>query len=103
MKHNSFRFRRTTFYSLLKSKVGNILAKSTDLRINLNIDGASIASHTHTSPTEVETRRDVCDSGTEGTRDIETTIFDPASDFLNFLYLVYLLYCCFTPVKQQFS
>ena len=35
-------------------------------------------------------------SSTEGTRDIETTIFDPASEFLNFLYLVYLLYCCFT-------
>ena len=32
-------------------------------------------------------------------RDIETTIFDPARDFLNFLYLVYLLYCCFTPVN----
>ncbi len=34
-----------------------------------------------------------------GFRHIETTIFDPASEFLNFLYLVYLLYCCFTPVN----
>ena len=29
-------------------------------------------------------------------RHIETTIFDPASVFLNFLYLVYLIYCYFT-------
>ena len=36
------------FYSQLKSKVGNILAKATALRINLNIDGAPIASHVHT-------------------------------------------------------
>ena len=32
-------------------------------------------------------------------RHIETTIFDPTSEFLNFLYLAYLLYCCFTPVN----
>ena len=48
-QHNQdqFRFRRAAFYSQLKSKVGNILAKATALRINLNIDGAPIASHTH--------------------------------------------------------
>jgi hypothetical protein len=33
---------------------------------------------------------------TEVFRDIETTSFDPASVFLNFLYIVYLLYCYFT-------
>ena len=33
---------------------------------------------------------------TVGTRHIETTSFDPASELLNFLYLVYLLYCYFT-------
>jgi hypothetical protein len=31
------RFRRPTFYSQLKSKVGNILAKATVLRINLKL------------------------------------------------------------------
>jgi hypothetical protein len=36
------------FYFQLKSKVGNILAKATVLRIKLNIDGAPTASHTHT-------------------------------------------------------
>jgi hypothetical protein len=45
---DQFRFRRAAFYSKLKSKVGNILAKATALRINLNIDGAPIASHVHT-------------------------------------------------------
>jgi hypothetical protein len=39
-----FHFRRTAFYSQLKSKVGNILAKATALRINLNIHGGPIAS-----------------------------------------------------------
>ena len=49
-RHNQhqFRFRRAAFYSQLKSKVGNILAKATALRINLIIDGAPVASHTHT-------------------------------------------------------
>ena len=38
------------FYSQLKSKVGNILAKATALRIDLKIDGAPIASRSHTHP-----------------------------------------------------
>ncbi len=38
----------------------------------------------------------VATARTVSTRDTETTIFDPASEFLNFLYLVYLLYCYFT-------
>jgi hypothetical protein len=42
-KHDQFRFRRASFYSQLKYKVGNILAKATALRINLNIDGAPIS------------------------------------------------------------
>jgi hypothetical protein len=44
------RFRRAAFYSQLKSKVGSIRAKATVLRINLDIDGAPIASHKHTHP-----------------------------------------------------
>ena len=35
-----FHFRRAAFSSMLKSKCGNILAKSAALRINLNLDGA---------------------------------------------------------------
>jgi hypothetical protein len=34
----------------VNSKVGNILAKATALRINLNIDDARIASRAHTHP-----------------------------------------------------
>ena len=42
-------FHSAAFYSQLKSKVGNILTKGTDLLINLNIDDAPIVtSHTHT-------------------------------------------------------
>ncbi len=40
-------------------------------------------------------------SYTVSTRHIETTIFDPASEFLNFLYLVYLLYCYFTNLRES--
>jgi hypothetical protein len=40
--------RRDDFFSQVKSKVRNILNKDTDLRINLNIAGDPIVSHTHT-------------------------------------------------------
>jgi hypothetical protein len=43
--------------SQLKSKVGNILAKAAALRINLNIDGAPIASKSHTHPSHSQTSR----------------------------------------------
>ena len=43
--------------SQLKSKVGNILAKTAALRINLNIDGATIASRSHTHPSLSQTSR----------------------------------------------
>jgi hypothetical protein len=51
-QHNQdqFRFCCAAFYSLLKSKVGNILVKATALGINLNVDGAPITSRTHTHP-----------------------------------------------------
>ena len=43
-------FRRAAFYSQLKSTVGNIFAKATALRINLDIDDSTITSeHTHPS------------------------------------------------------
>jgi hypothetical protein len=42
------RLRRAAFYSQLKSKVGDILTKATALRIDLNFDGAPMASHTLT-------------------------------------------------------
>ena len=59
MQHNqdSFRFHRAAFYSQLESKVGNILAKATALRINLIIDDAPVASHTHTHPSHSQTSR----------------------------------------------
>jgi hypothetical protein len=45
---SQFHFRRAAFSSQLKSKVGNILAKAAALRITSNIDGAPIASKSHT-------------------------------------------------------
>jgi len=54
---DQFRVRRTAFYAQLKSKVGNILAKATALRINRNIDGAAIASRAHTHPSHSQTSR----------------------------------------------
>jgi hypothetical protein len=52
-----FHYRRTAFSSQLKSKVGNILAKAAALRVNLNIDGAPIASRSHTHPSHSQTSR----------------------------------------------
>ncbi len=45
------------FTSQLKSKVGNILAKATTLRINLNIDDAPIALRAQTHPSHAQTSR----------------------------------------------
>ena len=58
-QHNQdlFCFRRTPFYSQIKSKVDNILTKSTVLRININNDDAPISSHTHTHPSQSQTSR----------------------------------------------
>ena len=52
-----FHFRRAAFSSQLKSKVGNILVKATALRIILNIDGAPVASRSHTHPSHSQTSR----------------------------------------------
>ncbi len=52
-----FHFRRTSFSCLLKSKCGNILTKVSVLRVNLNLDGAPIASNSHTHPSHSQTSR----------------------------------------------
>ncbi len=50
-----FHYRRSAFFSNLKSKTGNLLAKAAALRINLNLDGAPIASKSHTHPSHSQT------------------------------------------------
>ena len=50
-----FHYKRAAFSSQLKSKVGNILAKAAALRIPLNIDGAPVASRSHTHPSHSQT------------------------------------------------
>jgi hypothetical protein len=52
-----FHFRRAAFSSMLKSKCGNILAKTAALRINLNLDGASFTSKSYTHPSYSQTSR----------------------------------------------
>jgi hypothetical protein len=52
-----FHFRRAAFSSGLKSKVGLALAKAAALRIFLNLDGAPIASKSHTHPSHSQTSR----------------------------------------------
>jgi hypothetical protein len=42
---------------LLKSRVGNIIAKASALRVNLNLDGAPIASSSHSHPSHSQTSR----------------------------------------------
>jgi hypothetical protein len=59
VKHDRglYDFLRAAFSSQLKSKIGNILAKSEDLRVNLNLDGAPITLRTHTHPSHTQTSR----------------------------------------------
>jgi hypothetical protein len=53
-----FHFRRAAFLRQpLKGKVGLALAKAAALRINLNLDGAPIASKPHTHPSHSQTSR----------------------------------------------
>jgi hypothetical protein len=52
-----FHYRRSSFSSQIKSKVGNILAKAAALCITLNIDGAPIASSSHTHPSHSQPSR----------------------------------------------
>ncbi len=52
-----FHFRREAFSSMLKSRVSSILAKAETLRINLNLDGATITSKSHTHPSHSQTSR----------------------------------------------
>ena len=52
-----FHYRRAACSSMLKSRVGNILAKSVSLRINLNLDGTPIVSKSHTHPSHSQTSR----------------------------------------------
>jgi hypothetical protein len=50
-----FHFRRAAFSSLLKSRVGNIVTEASVVRVNLNLDGAPIASSSHTHPSYSQT------------------------------------------------
>ena len=52
-----FHFRRAAFLQKLQSKVGLALTKAPALRINLNLDGAPIASKSHTHPSHSQTSR----------------------------------------------
>jgi hypothetical protein len=52
-----FHFRRAAFSSQLKSKIGNMLANAAALRITLTIDGAPLASRSHTHPSHSQTSR----------------------------------------------
>jgi hypothetical protein len=52
-----FHFRRAAFVTQLKSKVALSLTKAAVLRINLNLDGAPIASKSHTHPSHSQTPR----------------------------------------------
>ncbi len=52
-----FHFRRAAFSLLLKAKCGNILAKASALCVNHKLDGAPIASKSHTHPSHSQTSR----------------------------------------------
>ena len=52
-----FAFRHVTFLTQLRAKVGSTLAKSTSLRVNLNIDDTPITSRTHAHPSHSQTSR----------------------------------------------
>jgi hypothetical protein len=52
-----FHFRRAAFLTDLKNKVGLDLANAAAFRINLKLDGAPIASKSHTHPSHSQTSR----------------------------------------------
>jgi hypothetical protein len=52
-----FTFRRAAFLTQLQSKVGLALAKAAALRISISLDGAPIASKSHTHPSHSQTSR----------------------------------------------
>jgi hypothetical protein len=52
-----FHYLHEAFSSMFKSRVGNILVKVAVLRINLNLDGSSITSKSHTHPPHSQTSR----------------------------------------------
>ena len=52
-----FHFKGAAFSSQLRAKVGNNLAKAAALRITLNVDGAPVASRSHTQPSHSQTAR----------------------------------------------
>ena len=54
---DQFHYRLTVFSSQLKSKIGNILTKSSSLWILLNIDGAPVVSRSLTHPSHSQTSR----------------------------------------------
>ena len=45
-----FTFKRGTFLTQIKAKVGSSLGKVADMCVNLNIDDAPITSHSYTHP-----------------------------------------------------
>jgi hypothetical protein len=52
-----FHYHRAPFSDHLKNKVGLTLAKTTSLRITVNLDGAPITSRTHTHSSHSQTSR----------------------------------------------
>jgi hypothetical protein len=52
-----FHYLRAAFSSMFKSRVGNILTKVATLRVHLNLDGAPIASKSHTHSSHSQTSR----------------------------------------------
>ncbi len=52
-----FTFHRVAFLTQLQSKVGLALTKGTALRVNLNLDGSTITSKSHTHPSHSQASR----------------------------------------------
>ena len=52
-----FHFHHIAFSAQLKTQVGSTLVKAAVLRININIDGVSITSRTHTHPSHSQASR----------------------------------------------
>ncbi len=57
-----YHYRHEAVSSMLKSRVSSILGKAVALRINLNLDGATITSKSHTHPSYSQTSRQLTSS-----------------------------------------
>ena len=79
------------FVSQIKYKIGNILTKTTALRVNLDLDGTPITSRTHTDPSHSQTTRLLTSSLSLVVPVTRASSLDVKTDLLTFFFSLHIL------------